>query len=194
MLAQTEEQKQNLSIEIEALLITALKPVISYNMNKFGPLLERKLGLAPEDLLNDIREQVWKGLITWKAGLANKKTYLNNLIEKRFLTLLRRSTLKKHNSLDYYASPQNLETVAEQDSVVTTETGETLYERRQEMMNDLKALTGEERTVYQDLLRGCGIADMVAKHAMPRVQVVKIINSISARLSERRENTRKGAL
>lgn len=192
----TPEQKANISIEISSLMANEMKDTVSTYIHRYKGIISAKLGLYEDDLKNDIQEQIWKGLLTWDPnGKANKKTYLNRLIEKRFMTLLKRTTILKNNSLMYYADVfTSLEGSIDADHTEDRESGETLYQRRQELMKDLEVLGDIERAIFPDLLQGSRIDEMAADHGLKRQDVIKAINNINTRLSERRANTVNGAL
>lgn len=195
MLNQTPEQKASLSVRIEHLIETDLKQTIGFYINRYKKTFDRKLGLTEDDLMNDIREQVWKGLLTWNAkGKANLKTYLNSLISNRFLTLLKKSSIDKYSSLEYYADAYAAASI-DPDLTVTEDTGESVFERRQEMLKDKEVLSDdEEQKIFSDLILGYSIPEMMTRHKLARVKVISLINKINKRVSERRSNTSRGAL
>lgn len=195
MLNQTPEQKANLSVRIEHLIETDLKQTIGFYINRYKKTFDRKLGLTEDDLMNDIREQVWKGLLTWNAkGKANLKTYLNSLISNRFLTLLKKSSIDKYSSLEYYADAYAAASI-DPDLTVTEDTGESVFERRQEMLKDKEVLSDdEEQKIFSDLILGYSIPEMMTRHKLARVKVISLINKINKRVTERRSNTSRGAL
>ncbi len=192
MLSQTPQQKTNLSNQIEQLLGGELKQTAQYYIKKYQVTFERKLGLDEDDLMNHIREHIWKGLLTWSPSKgANQKTYLNTVISRAFATLYERSTARKHGLLEYHA---DLSATGDAECFESRETGEALMLRRQEFMQDREALDGFECSVYADLLQGFNIDEMVRRHAKTRVTVISAIMRIDKRIAERRKNTQKGAI
>lgn len=198
MQAQTPQRKAELSIEIEKLIAGDLKQTIAYHINRYRKSFDRRLGMTEDDILNDIRIQIWKGLITWAPdGRANKKTYLNNLIKKRFSTLHRRTQIEKYSAVEYYAdvfsSPARYS--MDPDRLETHETGEDLLLRRQEQMRDQEVITDPTHLhIFEDLLKGLSIEEMMSRHKMTRVRVVGAVREITTRIAERRENTAKGPI
>lgn len=192
----TPEQQANISIEIKSLMANEMRDTVSAYISRYKGLISMKLGLYEDDLKNDIAEQIWKGLLTWDPnGKANRKTYLNRLIEKRFMTLLKSTTALKNNSLLYYADVfTSLEADISPEHTEDRESGETLYQRRQELLKDLEVLGAVERAIFPDLLQGSRIDEMATDHGLKRQDIIKAINNISTRLSERRANTINGAL
>ncbi len=196
MLAQTQEQKAKLSLDIEYLIHNDLKNDVTFYLKRYSTILELKLGMTEEDLVNDIREQVWKGLLTWRNdGKANRKTYISNLIEKRFITLLQKTGAKKNNIILYYADVfTTLQQKIDKEYLETQETGEEILKQRQEAMKDLESLSLVEKLIYPDLLIGRSIGEIMKQHRLDRVSVVKAITKINERVTERRRNTARGAL
>lgn len=185
MLSQTREANQSANVRIETLLTGDLKDTIKYHIGKYGKTFERKLGLTRDDLINDMREQIWKGLLTHKSdGKANIKTYLNTLIKNRFGVLLKRSSIKKYSSVDYYGDVFAT-TGIEDEHLVTEETGETIFEKRQVIMQELELLNTNEKFIYADLIMGRGIEEMVKLRTLPKVEVIAAINKISALIALR---------
>lgn len=155
-----------------------LKTTLKYHIGKYGKTFERKLGLTRDDLMNDMREQVWKGILTHSpSGGANLKTWLNKLISNRFLVLLKRSTIQKHNSIDYYGDVFST-TGIDENHLMTEETGETIFEKRQVIMQELESLSHEDKFIYADLILGRSIDEMVHLRKMQRMQVISAISRI----------------
>lgn len=178
MKEQSAEERTQSSLDIEHLLNNVVNKQVADYMDKFGDTIERKLGMTEDDLLNDMREQIWKGLLTHKkSGQANLKTYLNTIIKNRFLLLYNRSTLKKYNSVDYYAAPHGASGI-DSEYTETEETGETLMEKRQEFMRNLVLLSNRDREVLKDLALGYGLDEMVERTGLSRVEVTSSINRI----------------
>lgn len=186
MLGQTAEQRTQYSNDIEHLLDRVVNVTVSIYTDKFGATLERKLGLTEDDLRNDMREQIWKGLLSHdKNGQANLKTYLNTIIKNRFLVLYDRSTLRKYNSIDYYADAFSATGVTS-DYTETDETSESLFEKRQEFMRDLIILSEKDRTVFKDLILGFSLSEMVKRNNMPLNEVIGAIKRIDDTVRNRR--------
>jgi molybdopterin converting factor small subunit len=185
MLSQSQQQNAAAGEKIQALLEGELKSTVKYLIAKYGKTFERKLGLSKDDLMNDVREQIWKSLLTHKpSGKANLKTYANNVINNRFKVLLKRSTIPKYNKIDYYGDVFSTAGI-DQEHLVTEETGETIFEKRQVILQELDALTDPEKYVYVDLIQGRGIDEIVTLRKMNRVQVIGTIKKIDLMISAR---------
>lgn len=188
MIEQPAAEKAQSSTDIEHLLTNVVHRQIADYMDKFGATIERRLGLTEDDLMNDMREQIWKGLLTHKtSGDANLKTYLNTIIKNRFLVLYDRSTLRKYNSVEYYADAFSA-TGASKEYSETEETGETLLERRQEFIRDLVTLSEKDRTIFKDLILGFNLNEMVKRNKMQLTEVIGAIKRIDETIRKRRMN------
>lgn len=181
MLNQSAEQNAASSIRIEQILTTDLKGTISHYLKKYGPLFDKRLGLTRDDILNDMREQIWKALITHdptkSAGL---RTYLSTLVTNRFRVLLRRSSIPKYTCIDYYGDIYESAGIDE-ETLITDETGETLFERRQTASSIIRELEGTDAwCIFGDLLLGCDLEEMMTRNKMTRVQVTAAILKIDA--------------
>lgn len=186
MLEQTPDQRAKNSIDIEKLLQNDLKATIESLYSKYGEAFDHKLGMSKDDIINDMRIQIWKGLLNFKPERnVRLKTYLDNLVKNRFNTFRRRASLKKYNSVDYFKNVFNQDGVT-QEHFQTEETGETILERRQELMGDLVLLTDTERKVLSDLILGFTLDEMVKRNALQLREVIACINRIDSRLKERR--------
>jgi DNA-directed RNA polymerase specialized sigma24 family protein len=181
MLSQTDESRMQSSLDIEHWMKGDLKQTVDYFLSRYQVILERKLGYDRHDLLNEIREQVWKGLISHDGTKSNLKTYLNTLIKNRFKTLYGRSTLDKFSLVDYYPDVYS-NTNVDPQYTETTETGESIYEMRQTVLQDLVGLQHRERLIYEDLLCMENISTMMQKHAMTKIEVIGTINTILTKL------------
>ncbi len=186
MLSQSAEENQKSSHDIEKLIKIDLKDAIHTYLSRYSRVLDQKLGLTREDLMNDIREQVWKGIITHNpSGKANLKTYLNTLIKNRFGVLFKRSTLKKNNMINYYADVYALDNL-EEEHLISEETGETLFIQRQSIMRDLGALSDFDQTVYQELRQGKTLDEMEQSLCTPRSCITGAIIRIDSMARRRR--------
>lgn len=189
MIDQPANEKVQSSLDIEHLLNNVVHRQIADYLDKFGATIERKLGLTEDDLMNDMREQIWKGLLTHKkSGQANLKTYLNTIIKNRFLVLYDRSTLRKYNSVEYYADAFSATGVNKEFSE-TEETGESLLQKRQEFMRDLVVLSDRDRSIFRDLILGFNLNEMVKRNKAPITEVVGAIKRIDDIIRKRRLNT-----
>lgn len=156
-----------------------LKKTIRTFMRAYGKTLHNKLGLTQDDIMNDVREQVWKGLVMHSnSKKANRHTYLCNIIENRFLTLYKKSTIPKHNAIQYYADVFSVKDI-DTRYTETNMTGLSLIEIREEFMEKLMLLDPAERVVYRCLLVGEGFAEMEKATGLPRTQINKLIAAIS---------------
>lgn len=185
MLSQTPEQKQELNKQIIHIMENVVPTHVECVVNQFGDILNSKLGMNEDDILNDIREQVWKALLNFSPkGGASLKTYTKKLIDNRFKLLLSRSNSKKYSSLDYQADPfSNIDT----DMLITEETGETLYERRLEQYKILSELPQVNSMILQDLISGYDIQEMMRKNNMSRSDIIASINQIDLLVKEKRK-------
>jgi DNA-directed RNA polymerase specialized sigma24 family protein len=178
MLSQTPAQNKEANVKIEELLNGQLKSTVKHFISKYGKTFERRLGYTRDDMMNDMREQIWKGLLTHKPESgANIKTYLNTLIRNRVLVLLKRSKIKKHSSVDYYSDVFASVSVDDEHKM-TEENGETLLQKRQDfMLTELEhsVLTTEEQGVYAELLLGRGIDEIMKTKGLQRVVVTAAI-------------------
>lgn len=164
---------------------TDLRDTVSTYVSKYSKTLDNKLGLTKEDLLNDIREQIWKGLLTHNPdGAANLKTYLNTLIKNRFGVLFKRSKIKKNNMVQYYADLYSSGSI-DDEYLITEETGETIFMRRQIIMEDQLNLHPQDRLVYEDLLIGRNLEEMAKAHNLPRSRIISSINRIDEVIKNR---------
>lgn len=185
MLSQSEESRKLTSTDIEQWM-TAEKATVEFFVSRYGQVLERKLGYDRTDLESEIREQVWKGLISHDPSkTANLKTYINTLIKNRFKTLYGRSKLDKFSLVDFYADVFNGPAI-DSEHTETAETGESLYAMRETILRDLVGLQGKELLIYEDLLLMNNIATMMKKHEMSKPEVVRTINAILGKLKTMR--------
>lgn len=180
-----------------------LKEFINVNIRKYGTTFKNKLGLSTDDLLADVREQVWKGLVTHNPNMKAKvTTWVYKLIDNRFKLLYRRSRITKFNSIDYYPTWTDCPGL---DSVylTTDETSEDLVSKREAMahvvaeLNSLPDKTRASKTrrkhelsVYGFLMKGLSISEMqmkpfersqnkiVSEYFLSRMEIVRIIKKI----------------
>lgn len=162
-----------------------LADTIAFFLRKYGKSLDAKLGMMEDDVLNDVREQIWKGLLSFdKNGAANLKTFLSFLLTNRFRTLARRAGLTKYNCVQYYADIFTSGAVDKSD-MITEETGEAIYEARQQLAVYLTLMTEMDRDIYAYLLQGYSLTEMVAdhnkknpKHLVTRISITMQINRV----------------
>lgn len=160
-----------------------LKSTIDFNLIKYGPLIERRKGLDRGDLLSEVRECIWKGLVTFKSnGTANIKTYLNHCVNNRFKTLARLSQTRKATSLDYHENVYETAGVSEE---ATYDNGESHYASVEQSERTLVELPAFERMIFGDILQGRTLEEIGTNHTLPRSKVitaVKHIHSVISRL------------
>lgn len=185
MLEQTREQNDSSSVEIERLLRTDLRETIAFWMKKYAKTLQKRLGMTRADIMNDMREQIWKGLLTYdRSKGANVKTYMNHCIENRFKTLGERAETAKFKNVVHYADVY-ASTGTEED-YVTHDTPESVLEDRETIMQELARFTLEsDRRIYVHLMLGDGFEDMEKTTGLPRPAIVGTIKRILAMLKER---------
>lgn len=187
MLSQTREQKDKLNIDIDVLMSTTVKSTIEVFMSRYSKTIGEKLGLDADDLKNDMREQVWKGLITFsKNGKANIRTYLNRLIENRFNLLISKCNIKKYKNIEYFSD------IFESghhtnENFITEETGETLYEKRERFIEFTTRLPHPYKEIYLDLTQGFSINELGKRHSLSRIETIAAINKLDIFLTGRKE-------
>jgi DNA-directed RNA polymerase specialized sigma24 family protein len=187
MKSQTQEQNAVSSIEIERLLRNELKDTISFWTKKFANTFTRRLGITRADLMNDMREQIWKGLLTYdRSKGANVKTYMNHIIENRFKTLADRCNTPKFKNMAYFADVYA--STGTEHLMVTEDTPETVFEQREELMIRLASLNQFEsdRVVLMHLAMGHGLDDMEEATGLTRPVIVGAIKRIDIMLREQR--------
>lgn len=168
---------------------------IAFHIRKYGATFEEKLGLSQDDLVNDAREQIWKGLLSHDInGAANLKTFLSFILMNRFRDLARKASLPKYNSVQYYADVF-LVSASEEGAMLTEETGESIYEARQQLAIYLTLLTEVDREIYTYLLQGYSLAEMVQAHnkahpksPVTRVSIIAGINRVQDAVTQRRKS------
>lgn len=198
MRAQTPEQVAQLSIDIEKMLTVDIKSDLRYYLKRYSKILGERLGMNEDDIINDVREQIWKALITWKPnGKANKKTYCLSIVSRRFYTLLKKTDAEKNNMVLYYADVfSSVEANADTEGA-HQDSGEVLMMRREESLKDLQTLNELEQVVYPALLQGCSVSEIIKRLSatmgltVDRVTVVGVIKAIDTRIAERRQNSEK---
>ncbi len=156
------------------------KEAISGYLKKYGQNFDRKLGMTKDDVLSEIREGIWKGLATYDpTKRANKRTYLNNIIKNRMGVLLQRCSIRKYNSVDYFADVWTQEGI-DREYTTTDETPESIFSRRELLMKVNFALSAFDRAVNVDLQEGRGLEEMEHIHQVPRSEIIGSIRRIEA--------------
>lgn len=184
--SQTAEQNALAGLEIERLLKSReIGGSVDHYWKKYGQTIERRLGFQKDDIMNLMREEIWKGLITFRSnGKANIITYLNTLIRNRFNTLLDRTRKMKFSSVEYFGNVWSAPGVTE-EMVETSHTPEALLVLRESVLQEHFALTDFERLIYADLMYGRNLREMVQKHKAPTLNVVAAVLRIDHLTRER---------
>lgn len=192
MLSQTPEQNALNGVEIERLLRTELKDTIKFWTKKYSNTFLQRLGMSKADIMNDMREQIWKGLLTYdRSKGANIKTYMNHCIENRFKTLADKADTNKFKNLTHYADVYA--STGTEDDYVTHETPEAVFEQRETIMVELRRLIHEdERRIYVHLMLGDGFEAMQASTSLPKYEIVGMIKRIDGLLKRRLLGGRHG--
>lgn len=175
------------SIEIERLLRNELKDTISFWTKKFANTFARHLGLTRADIMNEMRERIWKGLLTYdKSKGANVKTYMNRIIENRFKELAKRCEAPKYKNLTHFADVYA--STGFDAHLVSEDTPESVFEQREELMIRLASLNQFEsdRVVLMHLAMGHGLDDMEEATGLSRPIIVGAVKRIDAMLRLRR--------
>lgn len=188
------ESNAELSVQIGSLIAGDLDDTIKFHLNKYSRALGEKLGMDEDDIRSDVREQVWKGLLSHdKTKPASLKTYLSFIISNRFKTLARRTSLKKHNCVQYYADVYSASGIDEADLVENT-TGEALLEARQQLAIYLSLMNELDREVYGFLVQGYSLDEMVHSYnrahkgtPVTRVFITGVINRVQETVSRQRK-------
>lgn len=182
---QTTTQRAKHSVDIEKILNKDMKKLIDFCINKYGLLINNKIGMDRDDLLNDVRFQIWKGLSTFKA---NKKiqltTYLSNIITYRFKTLANKSNKKKHLSYVFMSSVESV--IDDSKTTEATENSPDFLIQRQQYLDKISMyLKDNEKLVYYDLRLGHNLTEMAKKHNTSISRIIAIVNKIN-KLAERK--------
>ena len=187
MKQQTQEQNQVSAETIELWLKGELSATVKHYIRKYGATLEKKLGLSNDDLENEARFEIWKGLLTYNKSKAKLKTYLNKLVHNRFMTLYKKSSLPKNNMVDDYADVFASEPEAESE-MVTADNAESLMEKREVIADVLDHLDGDlELAVLRGLLMGDSLSAMSRENNVATPLVVMVVNKIVKLMKERRD-------
>jgi DNA-directed RNA polymerase specialized sigma24 family protein len=180
LLSLSPADNANLGLEIEHWVNVEYKEAIAGYLKKFGPSFERKLGMDKDDVVAEIREQIWKGLATYNPSKgANKRTYLNNIIKNRMGVLLKRCSITKYNSIDYFADVFSTTGVA-REYLETDETPESIYAHRELLVKVNFRLNAFDRIINSDLLEGRSLEEMEQLHGRPRSEIIGSIKRIDA--------------
>jgi hypothetical protein len=178
LLKQSPQDNARLSIEIKHWMEVEYKEAIASYIRKYGQIFERRLGMTRDDMLNDFREQIWKGLVTYDpAKKANKRTYLNNVMKNRIGVLLRRTSITKYNSIDYYADIWSTPGV-ESENLETNDTPESIFAYREILMKVNYSLSAFDKLVNADLIEGRSLEEMEKRHRVPRSEIIGAIKRI----------------
>jgi len=91
----------------------------------------------------------------------------------------------KYNCIDYYGDVFASTGVKDDESLITNETGEVIFERRQIIMQDKARLGPIDSMIYGDLLLGRTLDEMVEVNKLPRIKVIAAINRIDDMIKRR---------
>lgn len=147
-------------------------------IRKYGERFERKLGITKDELVNEIRFEIWKGLATYDASKgANKRTYLNNVMKNRMGVLLDRCETKKYSLVDYYGDVFSTAGI-DRELLETEETPESIFAYRELLMKVNVALSPFDRLINADLMEGRSLEEMEKLHRRERSEIVGSIKRI----------------
>lgn len=89
--ALTREQANALGERIEHLLANEMQYITSWYVKRYKNAALAALGWSEDDLTQNIRIQIWKGLATFDSSKKFKlETYLSSILEKYFASLAKR--------------------------------------------------------------------------------------------------------
>ena len=187
MVNQTEDQNRKSSEDIERLMRDPLRTHIEVWLANALWLIEGHLGFTADDLHNEIRIEIWKALLSYDPSKSSIKTYCKRVIDNMFVSFLRQCSIPKYRSLEYMddPDPSNL-AAAEARNMVTEDTGETFYQRRQELQRDLMFLDQVDSRLLQALVEGKTLGEMRKETGKTRVEIIHDLNRIQSLVNYRR--------
>lgn len=148
-------------------------------LKKYRAIFERKLGMNDDDILNDLREEVWKALLTFRPEAGVKlTTYVNKLIHNRIYELYKKCTLKKHSHLDYFSDVFSIKTTNNEE-FQTDETPQTIFEVRERWKQKLADRSHVDQLVISGVLSGMDLTAMEKKFQIDRVTLTRSIKEIA---------------
>lgn len=183
---QTKNQNKKNEEKITSFLTVDLKKFIDYNIKRYKKTFENKLGMDEDDIYSDMMFQIWKGIVTHdKTKKANLKTYINTLLNNRFKLLAKKSAAKKFSIITYMDCVGD--NVSGNEDSVYSETGESLLEKREQIMQNIQSLQGIERDILKDLISGKNMEQMAERNKVPRPVLTTIIKKIDVLIISKRK-------
>lgn len=94
----TPERNREIGKEIEAVLKDELSYIVNKYIRAYSYAVYDTFGWTPEDLMQNVRVLLWKGLATFSdAANVKKTTYLNAILRNYFLTVSKKCKSKRNS-------------------------------------------------------------------------------------------------
>jgi RNA polymerase sigma factor (sigma-70 family) len=165
-----------IGLQIESLLAGEMKSVSRFYVGKYHPMLRETLGYTAEDILQEIRIVIWRGIATYNPKMSKLKTYLCNLLRRRFHNLAIRKNRKKRGRLI------PVEKLSQDQQPVDQHNNETWLDYLEQFQNIVDTLDKSEMNVLKWHLKGYTLDEICRKTNQRRVNVIKNLKTIKTRM------------
>jgi RNA polymerase sigma factor (sigma-70 family) len=176
----TREESDAVGVKVEALIKKEMAYIVNQYIVKYNHAVADTFGWDRDDLLQNIRMAMWKGVATFNPDYGFKiETYLSSILSKTFSNISRQCKTQKHSRTKLYC-PENF---YESEEIIFRETGEDWVRYAQSFAVLMGTLNRKEQKVMvRYLIHGETTSEISEKSKIKKTEVVKILKEIKEKI------------
>lgn len=185
------EESNKIGLEVERLIKDEMSYIVNDYISKYRHACADTFGWDRDDLMQHIRESLWRGVATFNPNYGYKiETYLSSILKKSFLNLSRKCKTKKHSLTKLYC-PEDL---YESGEMIFNETGEDWVRYSQNFSVIVGKMNSKEQKIMVRYLVYNETVEKIAKSTkFKKTEIVRCLKSIKATLKETMEIGNEGS-
>ncbi len=180
LLSLTDKEKYEIGIEMERLINNELSYIVNRHINSYKKAACDTFGWDRDDLLQYVRESVWKGLATFDRSLGYKvETYICSILSRSFFNLSKKCKTKKHSMTKMFCPDELFET----EEMMFHDTGEDWVRYGQSfgvLLGNMEVK--EQKIMVLYLVHGKDITEMSEELKIKRTEVVRNIKTLKQKI------------
>lgn len=176
----SEKRKYELGLLIEELMKDSMKFIVWKYVYNYREAVYQTFGWDDDDLLQFIREQLWKGVATFDPSKNFKiETYCSSILYKQFANLSKQCQTNKHSLSKLYC-PEEL---FDSEETTVEETPEDWLNYAQKFRVLWDSLDEQETKILaRYLAKGESATKMAESTGYKKTEVIRILKDLKERL------------
>jgi len=178
----TPDQNIKYGIKVEHLIQNEMKYIVNKYIYKYRKAVFDTFGWDTDDLLQQVRLVLWKGVATFDTSKKAKiETYCSTMLYYAFLNISKKCKTYKHSLSKLYCP----EEMFESEELIFYETGEDWVRYAQSFKVLMNTLTdNEQKVIVRYLVHGESTIDISKQTKIKKTEVIYILKNIKIKLTQ----------